>query len=251
MGKSTVAVNLASALALHGLQVGLLDVDIHGPSVPTLLDMVGTTLNGDAQQLFPARKTMGTGSLFVMSVGFLLENQDQALIWRGPRKFGLIRQFLSDVQWGDLDVLVVDSPPGTGDEPMAVAQLVEKADGAVIVTTPQDVAVRDVRRCVTFCRQVNLPILGVVENMSGFVCPQCGTHYPIFGAGGGQSMAHDLDIPFLGAIPIDPQVVVSGDTGQPILQSHPRSPTAQAMQRVMDLLGQTVLSRAHHTPVSP
>jgi len=165
-----------------------------------------------------------------MSVGFLMPDKDQAVIWRGPLKYGVIKQFLTDVLWDDLDYLIVDSPPGTGDEPLSVCQLIPEPDGAVIVTTPQDVALADVRKSVTFCRQVNMPIIGVVENMSGFICPHCGNLTEIFKTGGGKSMAEDMGIPFLGAIPLEPRIVDraipleprivdSGDNGFPHLSA--------------------------------
>ncbi|MFA5757351.1 MAG: Mrp/NBP35 family ATP-binding protein, partial [Smithellaceae bacterium] len=166
VGKSTVAVNLATALALHGLRVGLLDVDIHGPSVPTMLGLEGESLKGNPGELFPVE----FGGLKVMSLGFLLQNPDDAVIWRGPMKMGVIKQFLTDVNWGDLDYLIIDAPPGTGDEPLSLCQLIQPLTGAVIVTTPQKIAAIDVRKSISFCRRVNVPVLGVVENMSGFVC---------------------------------------------------------------------------------
>ena len=236
VGKSTVAVNLAASLAMAGKRVGLLDVDIHGPSVPKLLHVAGTPVSGTDEALLPVRVACGPGTLSVMSIGFLLRERDDAVVWRGPRKFGLIKQFLRDVEWGDLDYLVVDAPPGTGDEPLAVAQLIENADGAVVVTTPQEVAVQDVRRCIVFCRQVEVPVLGVVENMSGFTCPKCGERVEIFGADGGRAMAEEMGVPFLGAIPIEPEVVLSGDGGTPIVRSKPGSETAKAFARIVGAL---------------
>jgi ATP-binding protein involved in chromosome partitioning len=236
VGKSTVAVNLATALALAGKRVGILDVDLHGPSVPKLLHMEGAPVSGNDQVFFPVKMDCGTGSLSVMSIAFLLRERDDAVIWRGPRKFGVIKHFLKDVEWGELDYLVVDSPPGTGDEPLAVAELIEKADGAVVVTTPQEVAVQDVRRCIVFCRQVELPVLGVVENMSGFVCPGCGKMTNIFGHAGGRAMAEEMGVPYLGAIPIEPEVVVLGDGGTPMVQAKPHSETAKAFGRIVRTL---------------
>ncbi len=233
VGKSTVATNLAVALAQAGKRVGLLDVDIHGPSVPKLLGLEGSEITGTDHALLPVQVSCGAGTLSVMSIGFLLRGQDDAVIWRGPRKYGAIKQFLKDVDWGDLDYLVVDSPPGTGDEPLAVAQLLENADGAVVVTTPQQVAVQDVRRCVVFCREVRLPVLGVVENMSGFACPKCGEIVPIFGADGGRQMAEQMGVPYLGAIPLEPEVVASGDGGTPIVQARPQSAAARAFGHVV------------------
>ncbi len=210
VGKSTVAVSLAAALAARGLRVGLLDVDIHGPSLPTLLGLEGEAVRGGEDGLVPVERE----GLKVMSIGFLLKNRDDAVIWRGPMKMNVIKQFLRDVAWGDLDVLVVDSPPGTGDEPLSVCQLIGRLDGAVIVTTPQKVAAVDVRKSVTFCRRIGVPVLGVVENMSGFVCPHCGTVTQIWPTGGGRSITEDMKVPFLGAIPLDPEIARLGDSGQ-------------------------------------
>jgi Mrp family chromosome partitioning ATPase len=193
----------------------------------------GTQVGSDGTILSPVKIGFRTGMLKVMSIGLLLQGRDEAVIWRGPRKYTLIKQFLKDVDWGELDVLVVDAPPGTGDEPLTIAQLLEGADGAVIVTTPQEVAVQDVRRCIMFCRQLELPVLGVVENMSGFVCPRCGVEIAIFGADGGRRMAEEMGVPYLGSIPIEPAVVSSGDSGQPIVQSSPDSLTAKAFGQIV------------------
>jgi predicted Fe-Mo cluster-binding NifX family protein len=167
-------------------------------------------------------------NLSVMSIGLLLDKLDDPVIWRGPRKYGVIRQFLKDVAWGRLDYLVVDSPPGTGDEPLSIAQLVGSPAAAVIVTTPQDLSIADVRRCVSFCNALSLPILGIVENMSGYVCPKCGQRSDLFKAGGGKALAEELDLPLLGQIPIDPQVVASGDAGTPFAAKVADFPAAQA-----------------------
>jgi Mrp family chromosome partitioning ATPase/predicted Fe-Mo cluster-binding NifX family protein len=251
VGKSTVAVNLAMALAMAGKRVGLLDVDIHGPSVPKLLHLEGASISASADALPPVPVEVGPGSLGVMSIGFLLRGKDDAVIWRGPRKYGVIKEFLANVEWGDLDYLVIDSPPGTGDEPLAVAQLIGNADGAVVVTTPQQVAVQDVRRCIEFCRQVELPVLGVVENMSGFTCPRCGEVVRIFGADGGRTMAEEMGVPYLGAIPIEPEVVVSGDSGRPIVQAAPHSETARAIGRIVRVLLEPELRPAEARPAPP
>ncbi len=224
VGKSTVAVNLAVALAAAGKRVGLLDVDIHGPSVPKLLGVEGFPLHGTEESLHPLE--IGD-NLRVMSIGFLLRESDDAVIWRGPMKFGVIKQFLGDVEWGELDYLVVDSPPGTGDEPLTITQLISDADGAVIVTTPQDVALIDVRKCINFCRQLSLPVIGVVENMSGFYCPHCGEKTEIFKAGGGKRMAEEMGVPFLGSIPIDPSIVWASDEGKPYVIDAPGTETGK------------------------
>jgi len=228
VGKSTIAVNLAMALTLAGKRVGLLDVDIHGPSVPTMLGLEQAPVPAVGGELLPAM----LGELKVMSIGFFLAHPEDALIWRGPMKLGAIKQFLTDVAWGELDFLIVDSPPGTGDEPLSVCQLIGSLDGAVVVTTPQKVAAVDVRKSITFCRQMGLPVLGVVENMSGFACPKCGEVTPIFRRGGGRLIAEGMDVPFLGTIPIDPQVAAACDEGQAFVQHFAASPTARIIQGV-------------------
>ncbi len=230
VGKSTVAVNVAVALALAGKRVGLLDVDIHGPSVPGMLGLGDTPVGVEEGTLAPVM----AGDLKVMSIGLLLPEKDSPVIWRGPMKMHAIRQFLADVEWGDLDYLIIDSPPGTGDEPLSVCQLIEGADGALIVTTPQEVALADVRRCVGFCRQLNLPVLGVIENMSGFACPKCGEVTYVFGTGGGEQMAREMGVPFLGRIPIDPQVVAACDAGTPYIDRYRGTGTAEAFERVIE-----------------
>ncbi len=244
VGKSTVAVNLATTLAMAGNRVGLLDVDIHGPSVPRLLHLQDSPISGTDHSLWPVRVGFRSGLLSVMSIGLLLEGKDAAVIWRGPMKHTAIKQLLRDVEWGRLDYLVVDSPPGTGDEPMAVAEMIEDADGAVVVTTPQQVAVQDVRRCVTFCQQVDLPVLGVIENMSGFTCPGCGQHHELFGSGGGEQMARDLDLRFLGAVPLEPAVAISGEQGVPIVRAQPDSAAARGFREIAYALSGQAADRA-------
>jgi len=229
VGKSTVAVNLATALMLSGRRVGLLDVDIHGPSIPTLLGLERERIHGSEDGLLP----IDIGGLKVMSLGFLLQNQDDAVIWRGPMKMSVIKQFLKDVAWGDLDYLIIDSPPGTGDEPLSVCQLIGQLDGAVIVTTPQKVAAVDVRKSVTFCRRLGVPVLGVVENMSGFVCPKCGEVTQILPSGGGPRIAKDMNVPLLGSIPMDPKIAEAGDSGRAMLGQDPDSPMARAMDEII------------------
>ena len=229
VGKSTIAVNLAMALHLAGKKVGLLDVDIHGPSIPTMLGLEGRQVMEGGGELQP----VDLDGMKVISLGFFLKDQDEAVIWRGPMKTGVITQFIRDVAWGDLDYLIVDSPPGTGDEPLSVCQTLEGADGAVIVTTPQKIAAVDVRKSISFCRQMNLPVLGVIENMNGFVCPKCGELTAVFQSGGGRLMADDMGVPFLGSVPIDPQIAEAGDSGVAFLQRYADSQTATIIQALI------------------
>ena len=230
VGKSAVAVNLAVSLALAGKRVGLLDIDIHGPSVPRLLGLEGRAVVGTGEVFLPVQYSE---NLKVMSIGFMLEHKETAVIWRGPMKFATIKQFLKDVDWGELDYLIIDSPPGTGDEPLSIAQLLPEADGAVVVTTPQQLAVADVRRCIGFCRRLQLPVLGVIENMSGLICPECGTTIDLFGAGGGKRMAREMNVPFLGTIPIDPKIAEASDGGTPYTQHFAGTETARSFARIV------------------
>jgi len=225
VGKSTVAANLGVALAAEGFEVGLLDADMHGPSVPILLDLKSAPVYSDGQNILPAE---GREGLRVMSIAFLARERDEAVIWRGPLKMNVLRQLLTDVEWGDLDFLVIDLPPGTGDEPLSVCQLIPEATGGIVVTTPQELSVADVRKCITFCRKLELPVLGVIENMSGFVCPHCGKSVDIFGEGGGQRMAEEMGVPFLGRLPIDPSIVKACDAGRPFVADSPENPSTRA-----------------------
>ncbi len=231
VGKSSVAGNLAISLSQAGKQVGLLDIDIHGPSIPKLLGIETRPARSHEDSIVPP--TLGE-NLKVMSIGFLLQDRDDAVIWRGPLKMNVIRQFLADVEWGDLDFLIVDSPPGTGDEPLSICQLLGHAEGAVVVTTPQELALADVRKCINFCHKLDIPVLGVVENMSGFACPKCGEVTDVFGSGGGESMAGDMAVPFLGRIPIDPNIVTACDQGEPYVQRYADSPAADSFGRIAD-----------------
>jgi len=235
VGKSTVAVNLAVAFVRAGRTAGLLDVDIHGPSIPTMLGLEAAPVRELGGELLPVE----VGGLKVLSLGFFLQNPDDAVIWRGPLKMKAIQQFLKDVAWGDLDVLVIDSPPGTGDEPLSVCQLLGAVDGAVVVTTPQKVAAVDVRKSISFCRKVGVPVLGVIENMSGFVCPRCGEVTPVFRSGGGRRIAEDMGVPLLGSIPIDPQIAESSDEGRAYIASHADSPTARIMCEIVARLSES------------
>jgi ATP-binding protein involved in chromosome partitioning len=228
VGKSTIAANLAVALAREGSKVGLLDADLHGPSIPVLLGLGGKYATMEGNRIQPVEVM---GNLKVISIGLLLRHESEAVIWRGPLKFSAIRQLLRDVDWGELDWLVVDSPPGTGDEPLSVAQLVGTPAGAIIVTTPQNVAVSDVRRCVTFCSRLSLNVIGILENMSGMVCPHCGKEITLFSRGGGEALAREMNVPYLGTIPLDPGVVVSGDRGTPFAGSASDGPAAEHFER--------------------
>ena len=226
VGKSSIAVNLAVWLSMQGKKVGLLDVDVHGPSVPKLLNLEGKRLQALGDRIGPVQYSE---SLKVVSVGFILNEEKDAVVWRGPMKHNVINQFVKDVDWGELDYLVVDCPPGTGDEPLSIIQLLDNPDGAVVVTTPQQVAVTDVKKCLTFCDQLKLPVLGVVENMSGFVCPHCGKKTNIFGYDGGKEMADEFNVPFLGSIPIDADMGPAADIGKPFINHHSQTPTAQTI----------------------
>jgi ATP-binding protein involved in chromosome partitioning len=227
-------------LSQQGKRVGLLDVDIHGPSVPRMLRLTGSPVRGNGNGLLPIE----CGALSVMSIGFLLRNEDEAVIWRGPLKAGVIKQFLTDVEWGCLDYLIVDAPPGTGDEPLSVCQLIDDVDGAVIVTTPQEVALSAVRRSIAFCRQLGVPVIGVVENMSGYICPKCGDRVDIFTAGGAERMSHELGVPFLGWVPIEPGLTRACDDGVPFMQRFAESETA----KILDAVFRLVLTRARPLP---
>ncbi len=211
VGKSSVAAYLSVLLAKKGYKVGLLDVDLHGPSIPRMLGLKGKpALSETSGRVIPVQHTP---NLHVISMEtFMEENKDAATIWRGPIKIGVIRQFISDIEWSELDYLVIDSPPGTGDEPLTVAQTIPDAK-ALIVTTPQEISLADVRKSINFCRQVNMPILGIVENMSGFVCSHCGEKTNLFKAHGGEAMAAKENLRFLASLPIEPEVVRRADEG--------------------------------------
>jgi len=240
VGKSTVAVNLAVALAKTGRRVGLMDVDLHGPTVPVLLGMTDRRPEVGGEGLQPL---VYSENLKVMSMGNLLDEANRAVIWRGPLKIGAIRQFIGDVAWGELDVLVIDSPPGTGDEPLTVAQTITGAE-ALIVTTPQEVSLADVRKSISFCRAVDMPILGIVENMSGYACPHCGHVEPIFGVGGGRETALGFGIPFLGAVPIDPTIVRGGDAGAPYAGQPDEAPGQKAFAAVVAAVEQWMAAQS-------
>ncbi|CVK17899.1 iron-sulfur cluster carrier protein MrpORP [Sporomusa sphaeroides] len=238
VGKSTVATSLAVFLGNQGYTVGLLDVDVHGPSVAGLLGLTGLPLNTIGTQIQPYYYT---DNVKVVSIQGLLKQPDDPLIWRGPMKIGIIRQFLAEVNWGPLDFLIIDSPPGTGDEPLTVAQTITGCQ-AVVVTTPQEIALADVRKSIQFCQTVKMPVLGIIENMSGFVCPSCGNTHAIFKSGGGEKTAAKYHLPFLGQLPIDPGVVTAGDAGQSLdtLTSHTKT-------QMQEIVSQLLHNLSHQT----
>lgn len=230
VGKSTVAVNIARALGAKGYQVGIMDTDIHGPNVAKMLGMDATLNQTDEGIEAP----LSDDNLKVVSIAMAGSDADSPIIWRGPLKMGFIKQLLADVNWGELDFLVVDSPPGTGDEPLSVCQLIPEIDGSVIVTTPQEVAVLDSRKSINFSKQLNVPVLGVIENMSGFVCPDCGSVHNLFGTGGGEKAAEELEVPFLGRIPIDQKIMEAEDKGQNVFMTHPESEAVKVLSEIVD-----------------
>lgn len=237
VGKSTIAVNLAYGLAAREQRVGILDVDIHGPNVPKMLGLDGERLApGPEGRMAP----LEAGPVKVMSMASLLDSPDAPVVWRGPLKMSAIRQFLTEIDWGALDHLVIDAPPGTGDEPLSVCQLIPDLDGAIIVTTPQEVALLDSRKCVQFARMLNVPVLGIVENMSGLICPHCGDRIDLFKTGGGEKAAAELDVPFLGRLPIDPEIVSSGDEGRPFVHYEGETEAGRAMNAMVDRIAATV-----------
>ncbi len=239
VGKSTVAANLAISLSLQGYSTGLLDTDFHGPSIPKLLGLEGEKLtSSDGKRLNPAE----IGALKVISVDFMLNSRTDPVIWRGPMKMNVIKQLFEDVNWGKLDYMVVDCPPGTGDEPLSVVQLIPEPSGAVIVTTPQEMSLSDVRRSIQFCHALKLPVLGVIENMSGFVCPHCGERTELFGAGGGEKMASEMGVPFLGRIPIEPEIVSSGENGKPFVYHNGHSAYASDFENIVSDIVEKVIS---------
>jgi len=251
VGKSTVAANLALTMGMNGFRTGLLDIDLHGPSIPILLGLNNHQARTVDGHIEPVRLS---SRVSVMSIAFLLRGNDEAVIWRGPMKAGVIEQLVADVAWGPLDALVVDCPPGTGDEPLSIVQTVGRADGAIIVTTPQQVATADVRRSITFCRQLDLPVLGVIENMAGFCCPHCDKITDIFRNGGGEAMAVDMGVPYLGKVPIDPELAAAGDQGVPYLQKFAERPAAKAfvhaVEPLVELVERTYTEESEAAPAS-
>lgn len=231
VGKSSVSVNLAATLAAQGNTVGILDADIHGPNIPKMLGVDNQKPLSSEDGVMPIAVS---DNLRVMSIAFFLNSMDDAIIWRGPMKHSLIKQFLGDVVWGRLDYLIIDLPPGTGDEALSVAHVLKEVDGAVVVTTPQDVALLDSRKSITFCREIKIPRIGVVENMSGLYCPHCNELIDLFKSGGGERIAQEMKIPFLGKIPLEPQMVMSTDDGQAYVAHYPDSKAAEAFKTVAE-----------------
>ena len=232
VGKSSVAANLACVLADDG-PAGLVDADVTGPDIAMIMGVedaeVVSKEVGNETLMAPVT---GPNGVKVISMAHLID-RDTAVVWRGPLKIKALKQMLSDVDWGELDYLVIDLPPGTSDEPLSIAQEIPDADGAVVVTTPQEVSLLDVRKSISFAKAVNLPILGVIENMSGLVCPHCGKEIDVFKVGGGEAAAKELGLPFLGRIPLDPAIVVGGDAGRPFVLEHPDSPAAKAFRAIV------------------
>ena len=230
VGKSTVTVNLAAAFALRENRVGILDADIHGPSVPRLLGLTGQRVKVGPPGAFPVAGPLG---IKVVSIDFFLPEEGLPTIWRGPLKMTAIRQFLSDIVWGELDILFIDLPPGTGDEPLSIAQFLPEIDGVIIVTMPSELSRAVVKKAITFAQRLGMPIIGVVENMSGFVCPTCGDKIDIFQSGGGKKLAEEAKVPFLGSIPIDPKVSMDSDKGSPFVTDDANSPAAKAFLEIV------------------
>ena len=239
VGKSLVTVNLAMALAIKGRngRVGVLDADIHGPCVPKMLGLKGVRLQSGPPGVFPA---LGPLNMKVVSMAFLLPSDDAPVIWRGPLKMGAIRQFLSEISWGDLDYLLIDLPPGTGDESLSVLQLLPEMEGVIIVTIPSEVSQDVVKKAVSFARKMGVPILGIVENMSGMLCPHCGETIEVFSKGGGERVAEEMDVEFLGSIPLDPRISADSDEGTPFVVSHPDSTASKAFMRIVEKIEEKV-----------
>lgn len=240
VGKTSTSVNLAIALANRGFKVGIMDVDLHGPDIPRMLGLTGMLDINANQKLIPMAYSK---NLSAVSIESLTPGKDDAIIWRGPIKYSAIQQFIGDVDWGDLDFLIVDAPPGTGDEPLTIAQTIKDAK-AIIVTTPQEVSLADVRKSISFCKVVKMEIFGLVENMSGFACPHCNEIIDLFGAGGGEKTARDAGIAFLGKIPFDREVVVCGDAGESYQDKFADSPVTRAFAAVAERMAKMVSGKS-------
>ncbi len=230
VGKSTVAANLARALAKQGDAVGLLDADLHGPNAAVMTGTDRERLQAHGEQIVPAT---GPDGMKVISMAMMLPDRDSPTIWRGPLRGNMLRQFLADVEWGTLDYLIVDLPPGTGDEALTIAQALPEGDGAIVVTTPQQVSQDDCRKAINFVHKVELPVIGVVENMSGFVCPHCGEKTAIFSEGGGEAMAQQMDVAYLGSLPLVPDVVARSDQGKSVVDDDAPEAIRTAFENVV------------------
>ncbi|MFB6290927.1 MAG: Mrp/NBP35 family ATP-binding protein [Candidatus Bipolaricaulia bacterium] len=231
VGKSTVSANLAASLAEESDgNVGLLDADLHGPNIPKILGLEDGKITGNEDDMEPP----SLGNLKVMSIGFTLPSTDSPVVWRGPLKMRAIEQFLGDVNWGELEYLIIDLPPGTGDEPLSIAQLLNDMDGSIIVTTPQDLSLLDSKKAVNFSKKLDLPVIGIIENMSGFICPHCGERTEIFKSGGGEKAAEEIDANFLGQIPLDQRIVQTGDEGVPFVKAYPDSEASKSFGKIVD-----------------
>ena len=230
VGKSSVSANLAAKLSKKGYKTGLMDVDVHGPSIAGMLGLTELLEISKDQLLIPK---LVNGNLKVVSVQALMQDKDQAIIWRGPAKTGMIKQFISSVDWGELDFLIIDAPPGTGDEPLTVVQAIPEALG-VVVTTPQEVALADIRKSISFCKTVHLKTLGIVENMAGFKCPHCNEPIDLFSSGGGVKTAKSSGLEFLGSLPFDTQVVASGDSGVPMMFQDKETEFTKAFDTIVE-----------------
>jgi Mrp family chromosome partitioning ATPase len=233
VGKTSTSVNLSIALSQMGHKVGLMDVDLHGPDIPRMLGLEGAPDLSANQKLNPMPYS---DTLSAVSIESLSPSKDDAIIWRGPVKYSAIQQFIGDVEWGDLDFLVIDAPPGTGDEPLTVAQTISDAK-AIIVTTPQEVSLADVRKSINFCKTVKMDVFGLVENMSGFTCPHCGEAVELFGNGGGERTAKNMEIPFLGRVPFDQNMVRCGDSGQSYQDQYSDTPVTLAYKTIAEKMG--------------
>ena len=240
VGKSTVAVNLALTLADSGYKVGVMDVDIHGPDVAMLLGVQDGRLESDGEMIVPVKVNE---NLSAISMAFLLEDRDTPIVWRGPMKMSAIKQFLGEVAWGDLDFLVIDLPPGTGDEPLTVAQLIPEGAWAIVVTTPQDLALLDSRKAIRFAEALKMNVAGVVENMAGLSCPHCNETIDLFKIGGGETAAEEMGVNFLGRIPIDPHMVKMGDLGQPYVIQEPEEAAPRAFHEIAKNLEEQIAKK--------
>lgn len=236
VGKTSVSVNLSIALADKGFKIGLMDADIHGPDIPRMLGLKGMLDVSENRKLKPKRYSE---NLSAVSIESLMPSKDDAIIWRGPMKYSAIKQFIGDVEWGKLDYLIIDSPPGTGDEPLTIAQTISDAK-AIIVTTPQEISLADVRKSINFCKTVKMEIFGLIENMSSFACPHCGEILDLFGSGGGEKTANATGIKFLGRIPFDPKMVSCGDSGTSFQEQYKDSPVTKAFTEIADNMAKYV-----------